>query len=322
MSTLDRPCDDWLERISAHLDGEASEAEDRAVRQHLDSCPGCRAWAEAARADAEQFAAAYGRRAEQVRLRGAVMDRVAAGARGRSPWDGVWQIAAVAAGVGLIAALLFPVFARSRGRPFQTQCMSNQKQIMYAMLEYADDWDGRLPPAIAWNAYLAKRLADPRRLFQCPTAQRQGSRGYDYAYNPMLSAKAMSDVPDPAYTVATFDADNGQISARHMGGANVAYVDGHLKWSRPVQTPTGWALKHGDRSIPIPFGAQAVPPTSYRITEKGVEYMGYVVPPSEAEEPRQPVPAWPFVAGAAALLLAGVLGWTFGSRRGAARTVR
>jgi prepilin-type processing-associated H-X9-DG protein len=319
VSTLDRPCDDWLERVSAHLDGEAGDAEDRAVREHLDACPGCRAWAEAMRTDAERFAAVYGRATQQVNLRLAVLDRIAASTRGWSPWDGVWQIAAVAAGVGLIAALLFPVLAGGKCRSMQTQCMSNQKQIMLAMIQYADDWDGHLPPAIAWNAYLTGYLQTKDEVFRCPVAQHQGSREYDYAYNPTMSAKSAYDLPEPAYAVTVFEAANGQVAPRHLGGANIAYADGHVKWSRPTQTPAGWVLKHGERSIPVPFGAQAVTPASYRITGRGVESTAYVLP---APAPRPRAPAWPFVAGAAALLLAGVLGWGLGRRRGVARGAR
>lgn len=49
-------------------------------------------------------------------------------------------------GLALIAAILFPIFARSRGTGHGPSCQSNLKQIGLAMLQYAQDYDEKLPP--------------------------------------------------------------------------------------------------------------------------------------------------------------------------------
>lgn len=46
--------------------------------------------------------------------------------------------------IAVIAAILFPVFARARARAYQTNCASNLKQIGLAMQLYTQDNDGRI----------------------------------------------------------------------------------------------------------------------------------------------------------------------------------
>jgi prepilin-type N-terminal cleavage/methylation domain-containing protein len=47
--------------------------------------------------------------------------------------------------IAILAAILFPVFARTPAKARQTSCLSNQKQLSLALLMYADDWDETLP---------------------------------------------------------------------------------------------------------------------------------------------------------------------------------
>jgi prepilin-type N-terminal cleavage/methylation domain-containing protein len=47
--------------------------------------------------------------------------------------------------IALLAAMLLPVLTKAKMRATGTQCMSNEKQIMYAYKMYVDDYQGRLP---------------------------------------------------------------------------------------------------------------------------------------------------------------------------------
>ena len=47
--------------------------------------------------------------------------------------------------IAILAAILFPVFARARERAKQTQCINNLKQFGVAFRTYADDNNGYLP---------------------------------------------------------------------------------------------------------------------------------------------------------------------------------
>jgi prepilin-type processing-associated H-X9-DG protein len=47
--------------------------------------------------------------------------------------------------IAILAAILFPVFAKAREKARQTSCLSNVKEIMLAILMYAQDYDETLP---------------------------------------------------------------------------------------------------------------------------------------------------------------------------------
>src|SRR5690554_1952004 len=60
------------------------------------------------------------------------------------------ELLVVIAIIAILAAILFPVFARAREKARQTSCLSNVKQINLGILMYAQDWDEVLPP-YRWN---------------------------------------------------------------------------------------------------------------------------------------------------------------------------
>lgn len=57
------------------------------------------------------------------------------------------EILVVLAIIGLLSALLFPVFGRVRERSRNTTCQSNLKQLGLAIFQYAADYDDKLPRA-------------------------------------------------------------------------------------------------------------------------------------------------------------------------------
>jgi prepilin-type N-terminal cleavage/methylation domain-containing protein/prepilin-type processing-associated H-X9-DG protein len=59
------------------------------------------------------------------------------------------ELLVVIAIIGILAALLFPVFASARERARQTSCLSNMKQLNTAMLLYIHDYDEVMPVADA-----------------------------------------------------------------------------------------------------------------------------------------------------------------------------
>ncbi len=58
------------------------------------------------------------------------------------------ELLVVIAIIALLAALLFPVFARAKAAAKKTQCLSNLKQIGATLLLYMDDYDDRFPFAV------------------------------------------------------------------------------------------------------------------------------------------------------------------------------
>ncbi|MGI4791247.1 MAG: type II secretion system protein [Janthinobacterium lividum] len=55
------------------------------------------------------------------------------------------ELLVVIAVVAILAALLFPVFAKVRERGRQTACLSNLRQLSLATFQYAQDSDDRYP---------------------------------------------------------------------------------------------------------------------------------------------------------------------------------
>jgi len=81
--------------------------------------------------------------------------------------------------IAILAAILFPVFARAREKARQVTCASNLRQLAAAMLMYAQDYDERLPRYIGggeanrcqgwyWFEVIEPYVKGPQ-VFACPT---------------------------------------------------------------------------------------------------------------------------------------------------------
>jgi len=55
------------------------------------------------------------------------------------------ELLVVIAIIAILAAILFPVFARAREKARSTACLSNLRQLGLAAMQYSNDWDGGLP---------------------------------------------------------------------------------------------------------------------------------------------------------------------------------
>src|SRR5207245_2341108 len=62
------------------------------------------------------------------------------------------ELLVVIAIIATLAAILFPVFARTRRTARRTQCVSNMRQIGIAVQSYMVDWDERFPAAYTDDA--------------------------------------------------------------------------------------------------------------------------------------------------------------------------
>ncbi len=103
------------------------------------------------------------------------------------------ELLVVIAIIAILAAILFPVFARAREKARQTSCLSNLKQLGLADLMYAQDYDEHYvkyyryvhyPDQLAWWCHMLYPYVKNTQIFECP------SGGFSYGYNSRLPAGA------------------------------------------------------------------------------------------------------------------------------------
>ena len=178
------------------------------------------------------------------------------------------ELLVVIAIIAILAAILFPVFARAREKARQTACLSNVKQIALAWTMYAGDYDDtnmlECQGGACWtymnplNAYVKNA-----QIFQCPSNvhsqptpgccaeswmpyppwDRNWYSGYGLNCKVSWGGKALSNIERPAELAVFCDAVNwpvrpadaclnpwGGLPGVHNEGINIALADGHAKW--------------------------------------------------------------------------------------------
>lgn len=89
------------------------------------------------------------------------------------------ELLVVIAIIAILAAILFPVFARAREKARQTSCLSNLKQLGLATMMYAQDYDEILPRTRGggttgayfgpyWQVIIEPYIKN-RQVFRCPS---------------------------------------------------------------------------------------------------------------------------------------------------------
>ncbi len=177
------------------------------------------------------------------------------------------ELLVVIAIIAILAAILFPVFARAREKARQSACLSNVKQITLGILMYVQDYDEHFP--------MSYDLGSPRhgmiqttqpyisnwQIHDCPSADMKCSQSYlgnrSYGYHTSLIPAArvglgigavrrpseivlMGDVcHDPNAPVrfhypsaGPFRCDPDGTNCKTCGGNHNSYFGNH-SWERP-----------------------------------------------------------------------------------------
>ncbi|MEI6500845.1 MAG: DUF1559 domain-containing protein [Armatimonadota bacterium] len=130
------------------------------------------------------------------------------------------ELLVVIAIIAILAAILFPVFAKAREKARQTSCLSNLKQLGTGLLMYAQDYDERLPASMqwvdgvnAWPLYKWSCTVVPyvknSQIFVCPSESAPPTEQGSFSVGPisyMVNANLMPAVRGP------FDGSMGTIS--------------------------------------------------------------------------------------------------------------
>jgi len=147
------------------------------------------------------------------------------------------ELLVVIAIIAILAAILFPVFAKAREKAMQATCTQNQRQLAVAVQIYAQDHDQTLPTADSvWGS-----LAIDRGILICPTKGKKTGNGY--VYNINLSGVNESEIADTTEEMVTADGlvtstvqvnTAGAVNSLNQAACrNVAYV------------PTDIEVRHG-----------------------------------------------------------------------------
>lgn len=141
--------------------------------------------------------------------------------------------------IAILAAILFPVFAKAREKARQTACLNNQRQIVTAILLYTQDHEELLPSmATVWGD-----INLDKGVLICPTAGSKVANGYGYndamVLYPSGTGKAIGEIDNPQAKIVTADMVsssanrvlrlNGDVEYRHGGKAVASYLDGHAE---------------------------------------------------------------------------------------------
>jgi len=130
--------------------------------------------------------------------------------------------------IAILAAILFPVFAKAREKARQATCVNNEKQIALAVMQYVQDYDETYPPGalgppwvtafatwMMWGGGPSNTVIDSYikngNVWYCPDARKApwwtnsypqptycGSYGYNYIY---MDTKSLASIASPANTV-------------------------------------------------------------------------------------------------------------------------
>jgi prepilin-type N-terminal cleavage/methylation domain-containing protein/prepilin-type processing-associated H-X9-DG protein len=176
------------------------------------------------------------------------------------------ELLVVIAIIGVLAAILFPVFARARENARRTSCQSNLKQIGLGLLQYTQDYDeilcqsfyGSAGDSDATTNYKWMDAISPyvksEQLFNCPSdtatntyrfrsGVNYGSYGLNGAYGADLTDSQtpprsagnfqvnLASVAAPAQTVWVTD-NNNSVSTANPGGSQGFF------WARPALNPS------------------------------------------------------------------------------------
>jgi prepilin-type N-terminal cleavage/methylation domain-containing protein/prepilin-type processing-associated H-X9-DG protein len=179
------------------------------------------------------------------------------------------ELLVVIAIIAILAAILFPVFAKAREKARQSSCLSNIKQIVLGAAQYCQDYDESILPALTrapnnpiWTSLIYPYVKN-EQVFACPSCSTHrvawyadGNRGWlsvgeNWTFTIDSGPRALGSVEYPAQAVHFADTMSGDanagwrgyefqptyncdvaegIAARHNDGANLGFMDGHAKW--------------------------------------------------------------------------------------------
>ncbi len=172
------------------------------------------------------------------------------------------ELLVVIAIISILAAILFPVFARARENARRASCLSNMKQIGLGFMMYLQDYDerfpsdrktgnGTTPPAEAGGSWTSgywywQQMIYPYtkslQVYFCPSSPGPGLSGgagsltppsknaifYNYGTNMLVNRNTitLASVMYPTTTYLVMDSSAWRITGSALGASGYGYVPG------------------------------------------------------------------------------------------------
>jgi prepilin-type N-terminal cleavage/methylation domain-containing protein/prepilin-type processing-associated H-X9-DG protein len=160
------------------------------------------------------------------------------------------ELLVVIAIIAILAAILFPVFAKARENARATSCKSNVKQLSLAVGMYTQDYDETFPTnhtaggfPECWRSRVEPYVKN-RGVRQCPsyrppsaTGVARGGYGININISDWTTSRTLAEIAAPADTVLIADAAQCDASS---GGKSITTDHNPLNWHRYVSNATHW----------------------------------------------------------------------------------
>lgn len=192
------------------------------------------------------------------------------------------ELLVVIAIIAILAAILFPVFARARENARRSSCLNNTKQIGLGLMQYAQDYDERLPFSQSydgtpnsgrWPKKVMPYLKSTQ-IFTCPSytefpvpaADAWNGSGSTYAINEQIStwvtntppSRSLAEITDSTGTslvvetaqlltslVGSADNNDPKTWANHMDKASSIKGNSDWQWTAPTRFTGGSSCGSG-----------------------------------------------------------------------------
>ena len=127
------------------------------------------------------------------------------------------ELLVVIAIIAILAAILFPVFAKARAKSWEASCLSNLKQIALGMLMYTQDYDGYYPI----NRYPAAMSSGPNHVY------------WQYAIDPYIQANVSR--PMTAGSLNIWKCPGAKLQSASLGGVEAWYGGAYSHYGMNVR---------------------------------------------------------------------------------------
>ena len=148
------------------------------------------------------------------------------------------ELLVVIAIIALLAAILFPVFARARENARRSSCQSNLKQLGLGMIQYAQDYDETYPIGeefsspgsgiylgYGWGGRIYSYVKNSQ-VYVCPSDTSKNVNRISYGYNMAVGRAGQGGIFGIAGKLATFNQTTKTILLLETTG-NIADVAGN-----------------------------------------------------------------------------------------------